>query len=57
MPPNGLELSRAAEGGVGWSEMLARLYTIVESFRWPPHRDHTPKFISCKNLPSLGKEL
>ena len=22
MPPNGTELSRAAEGGVGWSELL-----------------------------------
>ncbi|WP_169238378.1 hypothetical protein [Candidatus Roseilinea sp. NK_OTU-006] len=22
LPPNGTELSRAAEGGVGWSELL-----------------------------------
>jgi hypothetical protein len=26
--PNGTELSRAAEGGVGWSEMLARRTTV-----------------------------
>jgi len=26
-PPNGTELSRAAEGGVGWSEMLGGAFS------------------------------